>query len=213
MTRRIFFNVVLAAIGLHLISATAHENVGQLDPPIAVPEITVLSADGTRSSFRDLLSGRVTAIQLMFTRCTSICPIEAATLARVQEALGGDALANVRLLSVSIDPQTDTPSMLKAWLERFGARQGWTAVSPAEADLPRVKAFFDGPSSVGEDHSTAISMVDPKGLLVWRTLDLPEPMEVAKLLRDVERASIASARGSGNSGLIGAASKLALDPK
>jgi protein SCO1/2 len=80
---------------------------------------------------------------------SSICPIEAVTLARVQDALGSDATDNIRLLSLSIDPETDTPAVLKTWLERFGARQGWTAASPAGADLPRVRAFFDGPSNVG----------------------------------------------------------------
>jgi protein SCO1/2 len=194
--RRVFLNAVLTATGMHLLPANAHENVGPLEPPIAVPEVAVVSVDGTRGSLRDLLLGGVTAIQLMFSRCKSICPIEAVTLARVQDALADSAGDNIRLLSLSIDPETDTPAVLKAWLERFGARQGWTAASPAEADLARVRAFFDGPSNVGEDHSTAISVVDPNGMLVWRTLDLPEPSEVARLLRHLEKARLALVRGA-----------------
>jgi protein SCO1/2 len=188
---------IVAALGMPLLSAGAHENVGPVQPPIAVPDVLVVPLDGTRGSLRDQLRGRVTAIQLMFTRCKSICPIEAATLARVQEALGDKPGDKIRLLSLSIDPVTDTPDVLKAWLERFGARQGWTAVSPTEADLPRVKAFFDGPSNVGEDHTTAISVIDPNGMLVWRTLDLPEPNEVAKLLRHLQKARLASVPSGG----------------
>jgi protein SCO1/2 len=123
----------------------------------------------------------------MFSRCKSICPIEAATLARVQEALGDNPANDIRLLSLSIDPLTDTPDVLKAWLERFGARRGWTAVSPVEADLAPVRAFFDRAPTLVEDHSTVIHLVDRNGLLVWRTLDLPEPNEVAKVLIQLQR--------------------------
>ena len=185
--RRLFLNGLGAALGLHLLPADSHQNFGPVKPPLEVPDITVVSTDGIHASFRDLLRGRVTAIQLMFSRCKSICPIEAATLARVQEALGDNPANNIRLLSLSIDPLTDTPDVLKAWLERFGARRGWTAVSPVEADLAPVRAFFDRAPTLVEDHSTVIHLVDRNGLLVWRTLDLPEPNEVAKVLIQLQR--------------------------
>jgi protein SCO1/2 len=139
----------------------------------------------------------VTAIQLMFSKCKSICPIEAATLARVQEALEAvkdNPTDDIQLLSLSIDPATDTPEVLKAWLERFGAQPGWTAASPAEGDLGRVRAFFDRASALGEDHSTAMYLVDGNGLLVWRTLELPAPDEVARLLVQLHRSNPALAR-------------------
>jgi protein SCO1/2 len=165
----------------------AHERVGPVKPPILVPDLSVVSSDGVLASVRDLLSGKVTAIQLMFTKCKSICPIEAGTLARVEEALADYPGDDIQLLSLSIDPTTDTPEVLKAWLERFGAQRRWNAVSPAEADLARVKSFFDRPSSVGEIHSTAIHLVDRNGFLVWRTFDLPDANEVAKLLLSLHR--------------------------
>ena len=60
-------------------------------------------------------------------------------------------------------------------------------VSPVEADLTRVRVFFDRASTLVEDHSTVIHLVDRNGLLVWRTLDLPEPNEVAKVLIQLQR--------------------------
>jgi protein SCO1/2 len=95
---------------------------------------------------------------------------------------------------LSIDPVTDTPEVLKAWLERFGAQPGWTAASPAETDLERVRAFFDRASALGEDHSTTIYLVDRNGLLVWRTLELPAPDEVASLLLQLQRSNSAPVR-------------------
>jgi protein SCO1/2 len=197
LARRLFLTGLAAAFGLQLLPASAHDSPGLVNPPIEVPDITVVSADGVRAPLRDLLRGRVTAIQLMFSKCKSICPIEAATLARVQEALEAvkdSSTDNIQLLSLSIDPVTDTPEVLKAWLERFGAQRGWTAASPAEADLGRVRAFFDRASALGEDHSTTICLVDRSGLLVWRTLELPAPDEVARLLLQLQRSNSALVR-------------------
>ena len=118
----------------------------------------------------------------MFTQCKSICPIEAATFARTQEALAGTSADGIQLLSLSIDPLTDTPEVMKAWLDGLGAGSAWTAAAPAKADLARARAFFDGASDFGEDHSTAMSLMNRAGLLVWRTPELPAPEEVVRLL-------------------------------
>jgi protein SCO1/2 len=186
MARRSFLSGLAASLSFYWRSAHAHD-VGPLNPPLEVPEVAITSSDGLHAPLRDLLRGRVTAIQLMFTQCKSICPIEAATLARVQEALGDHPPDDIRLLSLSIDPITDTPEVLRIWLQQFGARPGWTAASPAEDDLPRVRTFFERCPNLGEIHATAVNLVDRSGLLVWRTLDLPSPTEVAQLLLRLRR--------------------------
>ena len=105
----------------------------------------------------------------------------------VNAVLGDNPADDLQLLSLSIDPITDTPEVLKAWLERFGARRRWKALSPAEADLAGVRAFFDQASSIGEIHSTAIHLIDRNGFLVWRTFDLPAANDVANLLLNLHR--------------------------
>ena len=172
-----------ASLLLRSVPAAAHGNIGPIKPPLGMPDIEIATSDGFRGPLRERLLGRVTAVQLMFTQCKSICPIEAATFARTQEAFAGAAPEGVQLLSLSIDPLNDTPDAMKAWLDTMGAKAGWTAAAPVPADLARARAFFDGASDFGEDHSTAMSVMDPAGLLVWRTPELPEPEEVARLLR------------------------------
>ena len=196
LTRRSVLSGLTTALSLNWVAASAHD-VGPIKPPIEVPNVTVISSDGLRAPLHDLLRGKVTAIQLMFSKCKSICPIEAITLARVQEALGDHPAEDIQLLSLSIDPATDTADVLRAWLDRFGARHGWTAVSPEDADLARVRAFFDRPSALGEIHSTAVSLVDRRGFVVWRTLDLPAPNEVAMLLRQLHGIAVVT-RPPGN---------------
>lgn len=180
--RRSILAGLAASLALCSMPAFAHGNIGPVRPPLQVPDIDIIANDGSRGPLRERLLGRVTAIQLMFTKCKSICPIEAATFVRTQEILASNPSASVQLLSLSIDPLTDTPDLLAAWLDSLNAQPGWIAASPAELDLARAREFFDGVSSLGEDHSTAMSLIDRAGRLVWRTPELPAPEEVVKML-------------------------------
>jgi len=187
LSRRLLLSSLAAAFALRSATVRAHEKIGPVKPPLDVPNAAVVSSDGVHGFLRDLLLGKVTAIQLMFSRCESICPIEAGTLASLEKALADYPADDIRLLSLSIDPITDTPEVLKAWLERFGAGSRWIAASPAEPDLARVRTFFDQTSNTGELHSTAIDLIDRNGFLVWRTFELPDANEVARLLLGLHR--------------------------
>src|SRR5881296_1752178 len=79
LARRSVLSGLAAVLSLNWVPAGAHD-FGPVKPPIEVPNVTVISSDGLYTPLRDLLRGRVTAIQLMFSKCKSICPIEAATL-------------------------------------------------------------------------------------------------------------------------------------
>lgn len=202
LRRRSVIAGLAAGLALRAVPALAHGNIGPVKPPLGVPDIEIVTNDGFRGPLRERLLGRVTAIQLMFTQCKSICPIEAATFARTQEALAATPSDGIQLLSLSIDPLNDTPDALNAWLGGLGARAGWAAAAPAEADLARAKLFFDGRSDFGEDHSTAMSLFNRDGLLVWRTPELPAPNEVVRLLGHFrgERQDAARARASTQGG-------------
>ena len=180
--RRSILTGLAAGLALCSVPAFPHGNIGPVKPPVAVPNIDIIASDEFQGPLRERLLGRVTAVQLMFTKCRSICPIEAATFVRTQEALASNPSDHIQLLSLSIDPLTDTPNVLAAWLDSLNARPGWIAASPAKIDLARAREFFGGVSSFGEDHSTAMSLIDRTGLLVWRTPELPAPEEVVKLL-------------------------------
>ena len=88
----------------------------------------------SRRFYTDLVKGRVVAMNFVFTSCTTVCPTMGATFARVQKMLG-ERGSEVALISVSIDPATDTPERLAAWSKRLGARPGWTLVTGNKTDI------------------------------------------------------------------------------
>ena len=64
-------------------------------------------------------------INFMFTTCTSICPRTTANLVKVQKLLGERLDRDVRIISVSVDPVTDTPEVLREYAARYRTRPGW----------------------------------------------------------------------------------------
>ena len=88
--------------------------------------------------YSDLMKNRVVIVNVMFTTCKESCPRMAETLARLQDWLGPRLGKEVSMLSISIDPETDTPSMLSAYAQRFKARPGWYFLSGKRANVETV---------------------------------------------------------------------------
>ena len=74
--------------------------------------------------FDDLIKDKIVAINFIYTSCPDSCPLETAQLVTVQNILGDRVGKDVFFYSISIDPETDTPEVLKAYREKFGAN--WT---------------------------------------------------------------------------------------
>lgn len=86
--------------------------------------------------FDDLIKDKVVAINFIFTSCTDSCPLETARLREVQNLLGDRLGKDVFFYSISIDPDTDTPEVLKAYAGKFGADlKGWTFLTGRKADI------------------------------------------------------------------------------
>ncbi len=121
----------------------AHGSFGPVQPALAAPALSLSDMNGQRVALTTMLTGRVTALQLMFTGCSATCPIQGAMFADVQQRLAADD-PRLRLLSVSIDPLGDDPKALRAWLAKFGAQASrWSAALP---QLKEVDSTEDMPN-------------------------------------------------------------------
>jgi protein SCO1 len=158
---------------------------GRIRPPVAPPNLPLIRNDGTATTLGALLDHRATALQVMFTACTTTCPIQGAIFERVQKLLPDQIARGVQLVSLSVDPRRDTAPTLASWLRRFHARSGWIAAAPREQDVEQVREFTGKGRSASDNHSTQVQILNREGLLVWRTGELPEAEEIAALLRRV----------------------------
>lgn len=90
----------------------------------------LIDQDGVeRRFYADLIKHKVVVINVMFTTCKDSCPVMARNFARIQDWLGPRLGKEVQMLSISVDPDTDTPPRLKAYAQQFKARPGWYFLS------------------------------------------------------------------------------------
>jgi protein SCO1 len=107
-----------------------------------VPSITLLRADGRSTDLkRELDDGRAVVLTFIYTTCTTICPVISQTLEQLQDKLGPQ-IGNVHLVSISIDPETDTPARLRDYAAKFGAGPEWQYYTGSvDASIAAQKAF------------------------------------------------------------------------
>jgi protein SCO1 len=113
------------------------------------PNVPLETHDGRSVRFYDdLVKGRKVIINFTYTGCTSTCPRTTANLARVQDLLGDRVGKDIFFISMSIDPENDTPEKLKAYAERFHARPGWTFATGKIEDIDSIRrrlGLYDSP--------------------------------------------------------------------
>jgi protein SCO1/2 len=91
----------------------------------AVPDVKLVRDDGkTVLLDKELNDGRVVVLNFIYTTCTSVCPLTSQTFSQLQNKLG-PARDRVHLMSISIDPEQDTPARLREYAAKFGAGPQW----------------------------------------------------------------------------------------
>ena len=102
------------------------------------PNVALLNQEGeTFHFFDDLIKNKIVAINFIYTKCPDSCPLETAQLVKVQDILGDRLGKDIFFYSISIDPANDTPSVLKAYRERFGAR--WSFFTGEKSDVIKLR--------------------------------------------------------------------------
>jgi protein SCO1/2 len=108
----------------------------------AVPDVVLVNQDGAKVRLKELLqTDKPLVLDFIFGTCTTICPILSAGYVNVQHKLGPDPQA-ILLISISIDPEHDTPKVLKDYLKRYRAKQGWDFLTGSRQDIDKVMAAF-----------------------------------------------------------------------
>jgi len=108
-----------------------------------VPDVTLLSQDRMRVRLDEFVDfDQPVLLDFIFGTCTTICPVLSAGYSNLQKKLG-EGTGQVRLVSISIDPEHDTPEVMKKYLERYRARPGWDFFTGSRADIDQVMRAFD----------------------------------------------------------------------
>jgi protein SCO1/2 len=104
------------------------------------PNVPLITQTGeTVRFYDDLLKGKSVAINVIYTRCKDRCPLETAKLAQVQRLLGERMGRDIFFYSISIDPEFDTPAVLRDYAEKFHAGPGWLFLTGKRDDIVAIQ--------------------------------------------------------------------------
>src|SRR5215212_3049133 len=149
-------------------------------------DVELMNQDGKKMRFySDVLKNKVVIINTFFTTCTSVCPPLNRNFEKVQDALGERLGKDAFLVSISVDPQTDTPTRLKEYGRRFHARPGWLFLTGKKENVDWA-LYKLGQYVETKDAHTSIFIIanEPKGL--WKkAFGLAKAEELIRVLDDV----------------------------
>jgi len=156
------------------------------------PNVPLRTHDGRDVRFYDdLVKGKKVLINFTYTNCTQTCPRTTENLRRVQELLGDRVGRDIFFVSLSLDPDRDTPEALQMYAAHNGARAGWTFATGSREHIDNIRrrlGLYDNPDFT--QHMGVLTFGnEPQGK--WAAtfaLDKPENI-VFNLLRRVDRFS------------------------
>jgi len=109
----------------------------------SLDEIPVVTMEGDKTTILAALNGdKPVMVNFIFTTCTTICPVLSATFQQVQSELGAEA-ESVTMVSISIDPEYDTPERLRDYAKLFNAGKQWEFLTGNLDDMIAVQSAFD----------------------------------------------------------------------
>jgi protein SCO1/2 len=165
--------VLIAALLTSWTLVQAHEAVHteeQRLPTIgAAPDFALTSQDGKQVTLESL-RGKVVAVSFIYTWCPDVCPMLTDKMARVQDALGADFGTKVAFVSITVDPERDTPKVLKDYATAFDANfAGWSFLTGDPAAVREVERGYGVvvlPAADGQvDHNLLTTLIDRHGLM------------------------------------------------
>ena len=108
-----------------------------------LPDVTLTNQDGTKVRLQTLLGGdQPVVVDFIYGTCTTICPVLSAGFVNLQRKLAAEG-RQARLVSITIDPENDTPQVMKDYLQRYRAKPGWDFLTGTRADIDKVMTAFN----------------------------------------------------------------------
>jgi protein SCO1/2 len=161
---------LLVALALMVFPALmrGHEAGGGEQLPVIgpAPPFALTSQDSKPVSLADM-RGKVVAVSFIYTGCPDICPLLTQKMVDVQDALGEKFGAKIAFVSITLDPEHDTPEVLKDYAEFWGAKPGWSfltgSLEAVREVTRRYGVFFSKKEDGSVEHSQLTTLVDSDG--------------------------------------------------
>ncbi len=148
---------ILAAAFAAVLAVLAGDAEAQRRGPEFFSNLPVVNQNGEQLKFYDdLIKDKIVIVMFIFTSCTDICPLTTARMTQIEDRLGDLVGREVFIISLTVDPENDTPERLKAYSQAFGTGPGWTFVTGKPADIRAINYRLGERSKILSEHRNEI---------------------------------------------------------
>jgi len=171
------------------LSVASGESLPKIKP---APEFTLTKQDGKRLALKEL-RGKALAITFIFASCADTCPLLTVKMAGIQNKLGNAFGPQVNFVSITVDPERDTPEVLKHYAEAHRANPaGWAFLTGTQGEIREVTKrygiYYKKTPRGDVDHTFLTSLVDQSGTLRVQYVGVKfNPDEMLRDLRSLIR--------------------------
>ncbi len=122
-----------------------------------LPNLPVVTQDGkTLKFYDDVIKGKIVLISFIYTNCPDICPLTTARLTQVEDQLGDIVGRDIFFVSMTVDPERDTPERLKEFATAFDVGPGWLFLTGKPEDIRAINYKLGDRSRRLSDHRNEI---------------------------------------------------------
>lgn len=136
----------------------------------------------------DVIGDKLVVLTVMYTSCTTVCPVTTALLSQVQGALGARQGKEVELISLTVDAPTDTPARLKAYAAKVGARPGWSWITGKKPAVNKILEGIDAWTADFTQHPSMVLVGDPQTKSWQRFYGFPSPHKIVAAVDQLQTA-------------------------
>ena len=192
MNRRTFFaGAATAALAPFALAVAGKAREFHQDGAAWFTNVEVKTQDGrTLRFYDDVLKGKIVLINFFFTDCDAVCPLMTENLARVQELLGDRVGKDIFMVSISLQPEHDTPEVLAAYAKTYGVGPGWLFLTGKKNDIELLRhrlGFVDSDPVEDADPEQHIGTVRITNEPMHRWAMSPALVNPPSLVRTVKR--------------------------
>lgn len=156
---------------------------------IDLPDSALVDQDGLPVRLRtDVIGDRLVVVNFVFTTCTTICPALSSILAGLQKPLRKRLASDARLVTISIDPEHDTPKRLHDYAEKLGAGPSWRWLTGTPAEVKRTLQAMGVWTSAVEDHAPLVLVGDGRTGRWLRLNGFPNQPQILAAIATLEAA-------------------------
>jgi protein SCO1 len=149
-------------------------------------DVLLTNQDGKQLRlYTDILKGKVVIINSFYSTCSGVCRVTIPVFKQLQDSLGERLGKDVRLVSITVDPENDTPDVLRQYAAGVGAKPGWEFLTGDKQTVDQVLYKFGLYTDAKEDHSN-IFIIGNEATGLWKkVLGIAPPYEILRSVQSV----------------------------